>query len=220
MPHIFGSQGPTALLADGLVAANPYDEPVLRAVQSVPDRVVKRESDLRTSGKLSAEGLKDVVAVDAPKAMEDMKAHDAAAQRRGEAAKATRTKALAAWLNGERTVENLMLEREIRDRTVGMDEAVLRAKYFEAIQGKDRAFVSAVENAPAAFPLIDAETRARGEDMKLQGSPYAAQLAREEREHADYVSVVAAAKAEIRQLATRYGIRLDEAPVLLSGAAR
>jgi hypothetical protein len=121
---------------------------------------------------------------------------------------ATRTKALGPWVL-ERTPETLMLEREIRDRLVGQEKLKIGAKYLAAIGEADTLFVSAIDRAPAAFSLIDEDTRRRGEELKIEQSPLKAELEAQQLEHDLLSSMVATVKTELRKLAQQYGVSLE-----------
>jgi hypothetical protein len=84
----------------------------------------------------------------------------------------------------ERTTELLMLEREIRDRLQGMKPHDVRQLYLRAVDGSDPALVSAVENAPRAFQLVDENTLALARETKIKASPWAPAIEKMRLSHA------------------------------------
>lgn len=73
----------------------------------------------------------------------------------------------------------------------------------------DDAFVRAVENAPAAFPLMTPEQRQRAQELRLEQSPLAPDIASQEATHALFRSVVMATKKELAKLAESHRAQLD-----------
>jgi len=102
----------------------------------------------------------------------------------------------------ERTTADLLMEREIRDRlhAEGADSVTLAPRYYKALSNGDTAFARAVENAPAAFPLLTDAMREHGEEETLKRSPLAPQLAAEEAEHAIFRQITGTVRVHLREL--------------------
>ena len=95
---------------------------------------------------------------------------------------------------------DIVLEREIRDRIQGLSTLDVNAKYLAAITGGDLAFVSAVENSPQQFPLINDETRKQGEVAKIEASPLRQKLDRDEAERNRLGVVLRTVRRELKSL--------------------
>jgi len=98
------------------------------------------------------------------------------------------------------------MSREIRDRLTGLDPLDVRVKYFAAIGQGDFALVHAVEQAPQAFALIDADTREQGDAMKLGRHPLKATLDAQALAARRHASVVATTRTELARLAKQFGL--------------
>jgi hypothetical protein len=94
---------------------------------------------------------------------------------------------------------DLLIEQEIRQRVKGQDALQLLPMYLSAIERGDDQFCRALEEAPAAFPLLTAEMLEQGRGVKLAKCPDAELLA-QLREELDIHTAVLQAAA--RDLAT------------------
>ncbi len=78
------------------------------------------------------------------------------------------------------TPAQIAQRREIRDLARGLDRHELRERYLRAVSdGSDPELVAAFEEAPAAFPLIDAQTRERARALRIKASPFVGAIARQ-----------------------------------------
>lgn len=180
----------------------------LRALQGIVDAageaVVQTEMSREFTQLGKKEGFKRIL----EKAAEALTPFDTTVERLAASIAETRAQAIAPP-SLPRDTETLMLEREIRDRLVGVDRLTVNAQYLRAITENDQVFVSAIERAPAAFPLIDATTKRQGEVVRLDRSPLRAQVHALEAEHHVYSVIVGAAKRMIGQLARRNELPTD-----------
>jgi hypothetical protein len=90
-------------------------------------------------------------------------------------------------------------EIEIRNRLMaeGADPVAIATRYYDAISRGDWEFVSAVENAPQAWPLLNESIRAQGLAMKIERSPRAGELQELRRDRDIAASIVQAAQHDI-----------------------
>ncbi len=203
------SEGPVGILVDVMTSDMPeHDrttEPALRAVQAVYDTAVKEAKESSKNPELTPLGQREATKRAISKAREALKSHEDTAERLEAKVKATRSKALELPSGVQR---DPVVEREIRDRLIAStkDPLMVGMDYLRAIERGDHCFVNAVENAPQAFPLIDADPRRRGEEAKLAMSPMKAQVEAQEVEHARYRQIVDTTRTELRRLAERYDI--------------
>ena len=99
---------------------------------------------------------------------------------------------------GERTVEALMLERELRDRLLAAKPYEVERRYLDAVRdGSHPLFVSAVENAPRACPLITDEVAAQAREVRIQSSPWAATVNHLRSARDAYAALAEAAAREV-----------------------
>jgi hypothetical protein len=74
----------------------------------------------------------------------------------------------------ERTTEDLLRERELRDRLHQMDPTTRRELYLRAVEdGTDPELVAAVDRAHKAFPLVDQATLSMTREWRIEQSPLA-----------------------------------------------
>ena len=219
MALILGSTSPVGVLIDAYEQgsslaqrAEPERARIFseqRAAQAVFDEAHKAAIAAATSRELTKLG-RDKAIVRAIKAgREAMKPYDANAATRAARAAELRAKAIEPP-TAERNVETLMLEREIRDRLAGKDPLEVNVLYLSAIERQDWTTVSAIERAPAAFPLITREQRETGDAMKLTRSPLAGQVAEAEAEAYVYQSVAASVHAELDKLAEDFRVETED----------
>jgi hypothetical protein len=180
----------------------------LRAIQKIYDDAATAAAAAEASREFTALGLAEAVKRVVGTAHGALKPHEAFTTKLATSAAATREKAHQAPESFQRTPA---VEREIRDRLVGMEPLQINAKYYDALEQRDWDFILAVEHAPKAFALLTPEMRETGAAMKLLSSPFASQLAEEEAVADIYRSTVGAVRTELARLAERYGADFSEA---------
>ena len=90
-----------------------------------------------------------------------------------------------------------------------MDPLMVGPQYFAALERGDDVFVRAVENAPSAFPLLTPEERQRGQEIKIEQSPLASEIAEQEAAHDLFRQIVATTRTELGRLAERHRTHLS-----------
>ena len=181
--------------------ANVPHEAALRSIGKTYDIARSELKRAYKSETLSALGKREEgkkIIARAHEALEKQQGH---VDRLEAKAAATRAKALEVPAK-ERTTADLLMEREIRDRlhAEGADSVTLAPRYYKALSNGDTAFARAVENAPAAFPLLTDAMREHGEEETLKRSPLAPQLAAEEAEHAIFRQITGTVRVHLREL--------------------
>lgn len=184
-------------------------EPKMRAVVDVYTTAATAVKAVTANPGLTPLGQQDEAKKTIAEAKSALKRFEAEADRLGSVAKATRAQALQSTAT-ERTVETLMLEREIRDRLVGKNDLEVNAVYQSALAREDWATVEAIERAPLAFPLITEEMRAQGDDARLSKSPLAAHVAAQETAHRRFSGIVATTRSQLALLAQEHGLTFEE----------
>ena len=205
--------GPVAVLVEALVSreANKPHEPTLRKIAGVYGAAAEAVRKARTSQELTELGKREATKRALASATAALEPHEAKVRELESSLDATRRKALERPAS-ERTPERLMLEREIRDRLVEqrIDPLLVAGRYLTAVRNGDDVLVSAIENAPAAFALIDDATRRQGEDARIARSPHAGEVARLEGDHALLRQVVNTTRTHLREMAESHGVQLEE----------
>ncbi len=179
--------------------------PALREIEAVfraADATVKAAAE---SKELTALGQREAVKKALRVAVQELTPHQTVAERLAATAAATRTQALQSS-TGERTLEVLMIEREVRDRLAGRDPLEVNAIYQGALSVGDLTTVNAIERAPSAFALLTPAMLEQGAAVKLARSPLAEQLAAQEAEQRRYASILATTRTQLASLAARYGL--------------
>ncbi len=174
----------------------------LRKIQGVFEGARQAAREAASSRELTPVGTTAAIERALGSAEAALAPFDTVATRLAETASATRRKALEIPA-AERTPEAIAREREIRDRLAGEDGLRVASLYWQAIASGDWELVRAVEGAPRAFELIDAEARERGEAAKIERSPLAERLSQESAEADAYRLAVATARAALRKLRER-----------------
>lgn len=212
----FRSEGPVGPVVDALVQSILADWPEpertriindLRANQAIYDDAATAAAAAAASRKFTTLGLAEDVKRVMTAADGVLKPREFYATKLTAEAETTRAKAHQPPAAFQRRPD---VEREIRDRLVGLDPLLVNVKYREAIAAGDWEFILAVEAAPKAFALLTAEMREEGDALKLLRSPLAPQLVEQETVADLYRSTLGAVRTELAKLAERYGVNLAE----------
>ncbi|MBA2305201.1 MAG: hypothetical protein H0W08_21585 [Acidobacteria bacterium] len=195
---------------DAIAADAPEQEAALRPIEAV--FLTARDTSAQTAKDPARTplGQRQEIQKALKQAAAELRPFAATAERLGAAAGATRAQALQPPA-GERTVEVLMIEREIRDRLASKDALEVNAIYQSALSQGDLTTCSAIERAPASFALLTPEMREQGEAVKLAHSPLADQLAAQELAHRRYAGIVATTRTQLAALAAHSGVDLPDA---------
>ena len=192
---------------DALAATLPETDtttiPALRAVETVYTMAAK---DVHTAAANPAKtplGQREDVVETLTTAREALKPHQAEAVCLAALADATRASMLQF---PAKFTPDAAIAREIRDRLQGADPLAVRVAYYKAIGEGDWTLIHAIENAPQAFALIDADTREQGDAMKLRRHPLKATWDAQALAARRHASTVATVKTELRKLARAYGL--------------
>jgi hypothetical protein len=214
-----GGPGSVSNIIEGFVQGSLAERPEaerlriegdFRRVAAIPENVQATVKTAEASREHSKEGLTKLAERTIGTASVAMKPHEQKVAQLAAAVAATRAKA-SETPSTERTTEAVLRERELRDRVSGLKDPLMAVPmYLDAIDSGDWETVRAIEAAPRAFQLVDAATRAEGAKRKAAKSSLAATLAAQEAEHGAYKIVVAAAKNDLRALAERYDVRIED----------
>jgi hypothetical protein len=177
--------------------------PTLLRLADVVDSTTKEAGAIETSEELSEIGRKAARQRLASTVAKALESHEAALANLETTFGAEREKATR-FPAGEDTPAAAMRQREIRDRLAGLGPMLVAIKYYNAIERGDWETVRAVESAPQAFSLIDEDTRARGIETRLAGSPAAPKLAALKDAINKYRLLLGSAKGDLRRLAERH----------------
>lgn len=196
---------------DALSATLPESDtmtiPALRAIETVYTTAAKNAHTAAADPKLTPLGQREEVAKVIAQAREALKTHETEADRLAGIADATRVQALQPPAT---FTPDAAISREIRDRLQGADPLAIRVAYYAAIGRGDWAFVHAVEQAPQAFALLDADSLEQGAQMRLGRSPLKAQLDAQALTARRHVSVAATVRTELGRLASAYGLPVED----------
>jgi hypothetical protein len=110
----------------------------------------------------------------------------------------------------ERSVENLLLEREVRDAYRGRDALEIFPDYLNAVERGDWIVVRALENGP--FQMLRLDQLEAGAARKMFKSPLAAEVTDGLEVLGLYRSTVKTAETELSKLAEAFGVRADADP--------
>lgn len=106
--------------------------------------------------------------------------------------------------DGAKPIErDTSLEREIRDDLKRMTTLERNARYLAACDSKDVHLCRAVENAPQSFPLVDRETLERGQESKIENSPFKAALRAAHEQRDAFKVIFSTAKRELVDMGAR-----------------
>ena len=182
---------------------NKPHEPGLRAIVQVYRTAAEEGRKVEESAELTELGKREAMKRSLSTAYASLKPHEKAVEHLADKLAATRSKALR---RPEATRETLAVEREIRDRLVAAkaDPVTVSARYFSAIDRGDNAFVGAVENAPASFPLLSSMDREKGEAAKLEQSPLAYLIAEQEAEFDLFDQIIRMTETQLGKLEGRH----------------
>jgi hypothetical protein len=189
----------------------PEDHTMMLPLRATADVFATAAKDVHAAAadpKLTPLGQREAVAKVIATAREALTPHQAEADRLAAIADATRAQALHPPAT---FTPDAAISREIRDRLTGKDVLDVRVAYYAAIGRGDWAFVHAVEQAPQAFALLDADSLEQGAQMRLGRSPLKAQLDAQALTARRHASVAATVKTELKRLAKAYGVDTEDA---------
>jgi len=209
------------MMLDGILKNVPESDRTtageLRTIEAVYDQAHETLTKAISAGELTPAGLVAEARKVLRKAKVDLKPYEDRLTKLA----AKHAEGRAAAIAGEalpRTPETIALEREVRDRLMAITDPVERNRLFlQAIERRDRTFVSAVDNAPAMFPLIDAETAQTGRELRLLASPEAESLGEMYVEQHRLALTMAYVKAALDGIAIEGGFTLasvDDVPAV------
>lgn len=184
----------------------PEDHTTMRPLRATAEVFTTAATDVHTAAKnpaLTPLGQREAVSKVIASAREALKPHQVEADRLAGIADATRAQALQPPAT---FTPDAAISREIRDRLQGADPLDVRVKYYAAIGRGDWAFVHAVEQAPQAFAVLDADTLEQGAQMRLGRSPLKARLDAQELAARRHAGVVGTVKTDLKRLAKAYGL--------------
>jgi hypothetical protein len=210
--HYSESSGPVGGLVDALIA-NEVNEPyemALRNIQRTYDLAAEGAAKAQKNDGLSPLGKSQATKRVITQAFEGLEKAEEHVKRLEAKVAATRSKALEVPA-GERTAEDLAMEREIRDRLIAekVDPGMLGVRYFKAIDSGDTTFTRALEGAPQSLPLLDDDMRQKGQEAKLKLSPFAERIAAEEAERDVFRMTVNGTKTELNKLANKHRVNMS-----------
>lgn len=201
--------GPIGVLVDLLTEheQNAEHEPELRKFQEAYDGAVEAVKEARKSEELTELGKTAAVKRHVRRGLNALDPYREELERLEGAISRARSKALERPA-GERDPEAIAMEREIRDRLMeeGAHELDVGARYLTALRTGDHAFARAVENAPAAYALIDAETRKQGQEFRIKQSDKADEIEALEAKRSLFSQMVNTTETELKNLAERNGV--------------
>ena len=160
------------------VASQPegsWDE--FRALQRDVEQALGRADDLKRSGDYSGTGLVKALGAERQRALTLLEPFRARLTRHDAKVQELITAALSRAPRTAADLPALLAEREIRDLLRGKDPTEVAPLYFKALEQGDHAFIRAVEDAPAAFPLLNNDMRAMGRELQIATSAQASEIA-------------------------------------------